>query len=76
MYNHEKTPPGERQATKFIKEYIPKFPEDLLNKDRITMKVIVALLTGDCRLNNLREILSLNRKILYTDSVVLTEEET
>lgn len=41
---------GQRQVKKFINEYTPKFTETLLNKCKRTVKLIVELLTGHCRL--------------------------
>ena len=43
--------PGQRQAKEFLKEQKSEFTRDLLDKDRKTVKMLVGLLTGHCRLN-------------------------
>ena len=42
--------PGQRQAKQFIKEPSPKFAEDLLRRDRKSVRAVVGMLTGHCRL--------------------------
>lgn len=43
--------PGQRQTKTFIKGPMPKLAADLLSRDRKSVKAIVSLLTGHCRLN-------------------------
>lgn len=43
--------PEQRQAKQFIIEYSAKFMAGLISKDRKTVKVIVGVLTGHCKLN-------------------------
>ena len=54
-----KNSPGQRQAKKFITEHSPKFTADLISKDRKSVKAVVGLLTGHCKLNRHLKLMGL-----------------
>ena len=66
--------PGLRQAKQFIKEQAPKVTADLLSKDRKSVRAIVGLLTGHCRLNKHMSTIGLTDEALCR--ICRTEEET
>ena len=65
---------GQRQAKRFIVEHSPKFTVDLISKDRKTVKAVVGLLTGHCKLNRHLKLMGLTDEAMCR--FCQSEEET